>query len=136
MAMPCVQEYITAISQATARILELTAQAMIATSIERETELGKQIAAIASEGNKAAVHAKKLVQELRCAQQADSTEAGRRMQLNFCNSLVSKLMDTLRAFQSAQQKYTADTNKKVGRQLRILQPQLTDGVYMFLAVTF
>lgn len=56
-------------------------------------------------------------------------EAQMKIRTNVLNTLTRKFVDVVKAYQTAQQEYKREIKEKVRRQVTIVKPDATEGVY-------
>jgi len=122
--------YINQIKEATMEVAEITQQSVLATSSERETELGAALAPILQNTQKNIGFAKKILKLLR--EETDVLKANPqskasdiRIRENLVNTLNRKFVDVIKDYQTAQTKYKNELLKKAKRQVQIVKPDAT-----------
>tara|TARA_B110000090_G_scaffold38661_1_gene42719 strand:- start:557 stop:1336 length:780 start_codon:yes stop_codon:yes gene_type:complete len=117
---------INKIKETTSVVLDITQQAILATSNEKEAELSAQINPMIVDTNKKANFTKKLLQKLKeKASEGDQT-SDLRIRENLLNTLTRKFVEVMKEYQSSQSKYKTEIMKKAKRQIQIVKPDATE----------
>jgi t-SNARE complex subunit (syntaxin) len=116
---------INVIKDATTKITDLTQEAILATSNEKESELSAEIQPVIEESNKAGQNTKKLLQLLKeqTSQMTDQQEV--KIRENLLNTLTRKFVEVMKSYQAAQTKYKTEITKKAKRQVQMVKPNAT-----------
>lgn len=119
------------IVQATADVERINEQAQKATTTLREHELSRKLRKTIDTTNKQAKAAKNMMGELKKENEklkikGELKASDVRLRENLLNTLTRKFIDEMKAYQAAQQKYKADIERKMKRQVRVIKPDATD----------
>jgi t-SNARE complex subunit (syntaxin) len=122
---------ISAVTDATEKIITLKDKAVLATSETEETQISATIRSLVEGTNGRAKKCKNLLGLLK-EENANLKKEGKakptdlRVRDNLVNTLLRKFIDEMKRYQNAQQQYKTDVKKKVTRQVQIIKPGATD----------
>jgi len=122
---------IDVIIKSTRKIKEISEEAVLATTTDRENELSAQLKPLVDHTNRKAKRAKNILALLKeenseLVEKEDVKASDLRIRENLCNTLLRKFIDEMKLYQSSQQKYKSDIKKKMKRQVQIVKPDATD----------
>lgn len=122
---------ISAIADATEKIITLKDKAVLATSETEESNISDTIRTLVEGTNSRAKKCKNLLgllkeenSNLKKEEKAKPTDL--RVRDNLVNTLLRKFIDEMKRYQNAQQQYKTDVKKKVTRQVQMIKPDATD----------
>jgi len=130
-AVDQIKSHISQVKKATEDIEKISEQAQKATTTEKEQELSKNLRRVIDSTNKQAKGAKNLLGDLKHEDETlknnhEISDSDLRVRENILNTLTRKFIDEMKAYQSAQQNYKTDIQRKMKRQVRVMKPDATD----------
>jgi len=130
-AVDQIKNHISQVKKATSDIEKISEQAQKATTTEKEQELSKDLRRVIDSTNKQAKGAKNLLGDLKNENEVlkskdEISDSDLRVRENILNTLTRKFIDEMKAYQSAQQNYKTDIQRKMKRQVKVVKPDATD----------
>ncbi|KAL3792924.1 hypothetical protein ACHAW5_006831 [Stephanodiscus triporus] len=122
---------ISAVTDATEKIVALKDKAVLATSETAESQISDSIRTLVEGTNGRAKKCKNLLGLLKeetanLKKDGKAKTADLRVRDNLVNTLLRKFIDEMKRYQNAQQQYKTDVKKKVTRQVQMIKPDATD----------
>jgi t-SNARE complex subunit (syntaxin) len=122
---------ISAVTDATEKIVALKDKAVLATSETAESQISDSIRTLVEGTNGRAKKCKNLLGLLKeenanLKNDGKAKAADLRVRDNLVNTLLRKFIDEMKRYQNAQQQYKTDVKKKVTRQVQMIKPDATD----------
>ncbi len=128
-----IKKGIKRVQAATIQIQEYNQRMMLATTAEAEAEVSRELNPLVQHTSQAAKKGKEILDKIMAATTAlqEKSKKGEnvneiRIRENLGRTLSRKFVETIKAFQKAQQDYKDDVKRKVARQVRIVKEDATD----------
>jgi t-SNARE complex subunit (syntaxin) len=123
------KRHINTIKETSLKVADITQEAILATSDEKEAELNSQIKPLLDSTNNSANWTKSMLKELKSQtaqmKETDPTNTDIRVRDNLLSTMTRKFVEVMKEYQQVQTNYRTQIVKKTKRQVEIVKPDAT-----------
>ncbi len=123
------KRHINTIKETSLKVADITQEAILATSDEKEAELNSQIKPLLDSTNNSANWTKSMLKELKSQtaqmKEMDPTNTEIRVRDNLLSTMTRKFVEVMKEYQQVQTNYRTQIVKKTKRQVEIVKPDAT-----------